>query len=649
MSIALESIFSPHGSLAARPGYEYRRQQREMALVLGHALESKEHIIIEAPTGVGKSLAYLIPAILHAKQERRKAVISTNTKNLQDQLLSNDLPIARSLVAQTFEAVQLKGRSNYVCTTRLANALRQRGFFDPDEQAELKQIKEWTRGSHGGDMDLLPFKPSPRVRVQIQSEKGACSSTICGSECFFQAARVRARQADLVIVNHALFFSLFGMRESNECFLFPDDFIILDEAHMIEQVAGAAVGKSISLQQTLFAIRRLFHPKTGKGLLARIRKKGVRELCESAETAVHDFFDEIEVAARVLGNETGAVRVRRPFLVKDSVTEVLGALHKSVKDLRESIATKDNDELAAAERLVWEARTLIREFLEMGDASLTYWVEVPGGRSANIRLCAAPTSVAEAVGERLFGVESSVVMVGATLGIGASLRYLQDRIGAQDVRTLVLDSPFDHWRQMRLVLVRDIPSPEEDGYAEGLGEMVYRSVLRSQGRALVLFTSERTMLHVAELVRERLESEGILVLVQDGGTGRNSLLKKFREDIHSTLFGLDSFWMGVDVPGEALEHVIITRLPFAVPTHPLTEARMELINRRGGNTFLEYTLPEAILKFRQGVGRLIRTSTDKGLVTILDSRILRKSYGKEFLRALPRCPVEILKMDGSVL
>lgn len=650
MNIAerIDSIFSEDGTLSTLPQFEFRPQQRAMALAIATALEKKGHLIIEAPTGVGKSLAYLIPAILHAVQKKRKAIVSTHTKNLQEQLFKKDLEIVKSMIGREFDAVVFKGRRNYLCTTRLRNALQQqRQLFDTAESEELLRIQDWAETTRDGDVESLPFTPSPTVWQQVCSEKGACSTGLCGAHCYFQKAKIRAREASLVIINHALFFTLFAMQDSEEFFLYKDDFVIFDEAHTLEAVAGLGIGKSISRAQVMFAIHRLYNPKTKKGLVSKIRVKHYRQLCEEAEEAATAFFEEVQMAANALGPRSNTLRIRTPRFVADTVSGPLHNLQKGIKELEEEEKTKiSKEELAAAKRLVWEAEVLIQEFLAQPDAGMTYWVEISTGRYSNVQLHAAPTSIAESIAPKLFKEGTSVIMTSATLSVEGSLEYYQRRLGASSAGTLILDTPFNFWKQMRVALAKPMPPPDDPSFEEALPGWIHRSVARSQGKALVLFTSSVLLRKIAHQLQDRLESDGLTLLVQDGKRSRHALLEEFKSDIHSVLFGLDSFWMGVDVPGEALEHVIITRLPFSVPDHPLVESRIELITKRNGNAFFEFTLPEAVLKFRQGVGRLIRSKTDIGMITILDSRVLSKQYGRVFLQSIPRCPVEILTSQG---
>ena len=646
----IKEIFSESGTLCSIPDFEFRPQQMEMALAIASAVESRSHLIVEAPTGVGKSLAYLVPAILHAVMNDRKAIVSSHTKNLQEQLLRKDVELARTLLPIEFNAALLKGRKNYLCTTRLQNAhSHQRQLFGKDETDELEMLREWAETTREGDLEALPFALSPGIRQQVWSEQGACSQKICGTGCFFQAAKARARDADLIVMNHALFFTLLASQPQREGFLYENDFVIFDEAHTLESIAGLGIGKDLSRSQVLYAVHRLYNPRTKKGLLSRMRKKQVRELCTEADEAVNEFFDAVVAAARRSGAAKPTVRVRGPHLVANLVDPHLQQLQDVVKELAKDTDSKlSKEELAIAHRLLWEAQILIREFLDQPDPALTYWVELPDKGSKNTTLCAAPTDISTSVGPLLFRENTSVILTSATLAVAGSLDYIQSRLGARPAETLILDTPFDFRRQMRLIISGDIPTPDAADYERELPGWILSSIVRSRGKALVLFTSAALMKRMAQALRAPLHEEGLQLLVQGTGSSRHDLLQEFKRDIDSVLFGLDSFWMGVDVPGEALEHVIITRLPFAVPDHPLIESRSEFITQHGGNAFMDFTLPEAVIKLRQGVGRLIRSTSDRGIVTVLDSRIVVKRYGQLFLRSLPPCPVEIVSSSGDV-
>jgi ATP-dependent DNA helicase DinG len=646
----IETIFSENGTLASIPNYEHRPQQLEMARAVQSALQSNSHLIVEAPTGVGKSLAYLVPAIVHAVVNGRKAIVSTHTKNLQEQLLNKDTELARTLLPLKFTAALLKGRKNYLCTTRLANAMsHHKQLFESDESKELDLLNEWAKTTKDGDLETLPFPLSAAVRQQICSEQGACSQQICGSECFFQRAKARARNADLIVMNHALFFTLLATQPQRDGFFFDNDFVIFDEAHTLEAVAGTGIGKSLSRFQVLYAIHRLFNPRTKKGLLAKVRKKSVRQPCVDAEESVNEFFDMVMEASRRMHATSPTIRIRGPHLVANLAETPLESLLDLIKDLTNDTDSKVNkEELLIAQRLIWESQFLIKEFLQQADPSLTYWVELPERGTNNVVLCSAPTDVSTSVGPLLFRENTSVILTSATLAVGGTLDYIQRRLGATPADTLILDTPFNFRRQMRVTIGADMPPPDAPDYERELPHWILSSIGRSGGKALVLFTSAALMKRMANALRQPLRDEGLQLLVQGIGPSRYELLQEFKRDIHSVLFGLDSFWMGVDVPGEALEHVIITRLPFAVPDHPLIEAKTEFITQQGGNAFFDFTLPEAVIKLRQGVGRLIRSTTDRGIITILDSRIITKRYGQLFLRSLPSCPVEVVSSTGEV-
>jgi ATP-dependent DNA helicase DinG len=640
-------IFSPEGQLARKAGFVHRPQQSAMAIAVADALAAREHLIVEAPTGVGKTLAYLIPALLDSMAEGRKAIISTHTKNLQEQLLQKDIAIARAVLGTQFQVATLKGRRNYLCATRLHTAMEARAtLIDPEGQAELERIAAWASHSSDGDLEGLGFTPRADVWEMVCSETGVCGSSTCPTSCFFQRAKVRAREANVLIVNHALFFSLWAMNDAVEYFLFPNDFVIFDEAHTLEGVAAAGTGLHLSRRKALQAVQKLYSARTKKGLLAGKRKHVA--LCEAAISGIDDIFDAIEASARALAPDRKSVdiRIRTRGMVANQLPAALGPLIKHVESREDDIDDLfKRQELTAARGTLLEVLTGVEMFLEQTESSWTYWVGL--GPQRQVTLCASPSDVGDFLRERLFREGTSVIMTSATLSVDGSLDYFRSRVGAVGARETILDSPFDHRRQMTLSLARDIPEPDKDGYAEALPEWIMSSVERSHGRALVLFTNAALMRRTAEALASSFHDAGIRLYVQGVDGQRHTLLKSFQEDIDSVLFGLDSFWTGVDVPGEALEHVIITRLPFAMPSHPLTEARLESIAARGGNAFMEHTLPEAILRFKQGAGRLIRSHSDKGIITVLDSRLLHKSYGRRFISSLPRCPVEFSMRDGS--
>ncbi|MFN0158285.1 MAG: ATP-dependent DNA helicase [Bacteroidota bacterium] len=652
----VHSIFSPTGRLSHLPHFEFRPQQQQMALAIADSLDAQSHLIVEAPTGVGKTIAYLLPSLLFALGEERKAIISTHTKNLQDQIILKDIPLIREMIDEPFRAVAMKGRRNYLCTSRLVHALASSGsLFGDDATDQLKRIHEWSLDSENGDVESLGFSPDPLVWDMVCSEKGLCSSALCSGLCFFQRSKERARSADVIIMNHALFFSLMALHGTEERFVFDNDFVVFDEAHTLEGVAGSGIGKRLTRYQVIGALHKLYNRKTRKGLLARDARQ-FKGAIERVEKSCMEFFDLVRQAALSMSPQTTqsgqygrSLRIRTPHVVVNSLSESFRELMLRLQEAERSRSSEpEKKELEGIRRSLWEADILIDEFLEQPEPSFTYWIEFGGARSEHVTLCASPTHVADTVGPMLFAHDSPAIMTSATLSVGGSLDYFQRRIGAQAVRGVILDSPFDFPRQMKICLARGMPEPDNPEYVRLLPQFIRNSIARSNGKALVLFTNATLMERIAKELADTCDENGWRLLVQGSEHQRHELLEIFKQDVHSVLFGLDSFWGGVDVPGEALEHVIITRLPFAMPGHPLIESRLEAITRSGGNAFMEYSLPEAVLKLRQGVGRLIRSGTDRGIVTILDARVLTRRYGEIFLRSLPRCQIEILTPDGEL-
>jgi len=647
----MEALFGPEGPLASVRGFEWRPQQQTMAAAVAAALEGRSHLVVEAGTGVGKSLAYLIPAVLHARRTGRKALVSTHTINLQEQLLYKDIPLVRELLGEDFEAVLLKGRQNYLCPTRLARALRHGGdLFTAEERPDLERIREWSLGTSDGSLSDLGFEPPQQIWMQVCSEQHLCTPKTCGrdSGCFYQASRRRAQGAQVLVLNHPLFFTLLGDPDGEgPGYLFPDDFVVFDEAHTVEQVASRHLGFTLSQYGLRQSLQRLYNPRTRKGLLQQARQTGPIGAVSSLLPEVDRFFDALAAACAFRQGRECRVRGDRCAELAGAVAE--SPLGEGLARLSDSAASAAADaeeglqgELQDVAARLRAARTGISDFLSQSEPNHVYWVERSGKASAWTSLHAAPVAVAPLLGRLLFREGGTAVMTSATLSVGSSeLDYFRGRVGAEDVRALQLGSPFDYARQMTVHLVRKMPEPKDAAYEEALVKWIAHFSAESHARAFVLFTSHRTMQSVAARMEDHFSAKGWRLIVQGAGLSRSRMLEAFREGGESVLFGTDSFWTGVDLPGEALSSVIITRLPFVTPDHPLTEAKLEEIESSGGDPFQSYSLPEAVLKLRQGVGRLIRRSSDRGSVVILDSRILSRPYGKAFLKALPECPVEI--------
>ena len=730
----VEHFFSDQGPLAAAKNFEYRPQQQEMAVAVSQALENSEHLIVEAGTGVGKSLAYLVPSILFALLREKKAVISTQTINLQQQLTQKDLPDLQRLLQKEilqkilkepfqnwlevlkepkpFQFAMLTGRAKYLCTRRLERAVRRsEGLFTNSERQKLQRIYEWSQITQNGSLDDLkdylgrepnPRKPDEKVWAQVCSELGSCSPKQCGKDsdfmkggnpmCFFQKARNKYHFADLVVLNHSLFFSLLKVRDdekdNSKGLIFPNDFVVFDEAHSLEKIASQHVGIDLRKLQVRYALNRLWNQKTEKrrkiekGQMVDLKSiQGAKEIIEMVKQLhkeTENFFDDLEKAGNKLDSprKPNAQRKdfgRRPWKtirVKkenqdladdlDFLSDPLNDLSERLRDFTQQIIEQTGEketaleiasELRASNGRLAEIRQSISRWLWQKEEDYVYWLERVGKSQKNISLCASPIRIADWFRKELFKRDTSLILTSATLAVAEpsdstnrGFDHFASQIGGEGVSTKQVGSPFDYPNQMRVYIAGKMPDPKEKDFEDALAPCILGAIKKSHGKALVLFTSYHLMNSVYNAVRQSLEKEenNRRILIQGDGVSNPKLLEQFKQDTDSVLFGTDSFWQGVDVPGEALSNVIITKLPFPVPSHPLEEARIESIETQGGNSFFEHSLPEAILRFRQGVGRLIRTKSDQGIIVVLDSRIVQKFYGQDFLAAIPQCPVDIV-------
>lgn len=628
--------------------FEVRPQQLKMAQAVQDAFEGRYHLAVEAGTGVGKSYAYLVSAIDQVRQKKGKVLISTYTITLQEQLINKDIPFLAEIMPGQFSACLAKGRGNYLCRRRLAYAMRkQKGLFD-DSGDELSQINSWVRNTEDGSLSDLPFVPSAQVWDAVKSEHGNCPARKCQHfrECFYRRARRELETADIIVANHALLFSDLILKEDAVGILPQYHFVVIDEAHNIEHVAQEHFGINITNFTISYLLRRLYNSRTGKGLLTLANADDAISLVARCGQATKTFFAKVRSWYEQTKDET-AGRCYENF-VGDNITRPIRQLRLAISRLVKK--TDDADERRELTRYMDRCRSLetdLQNFLTQPEQTNVYWVEAGKARPGRTSLRSAPVNVGPDVKRCLFDEFDSVIMTSATLSCDGKdekegFAFFAGRIGLEEFKAVRLGSPFNYQRQVTMYIEADLPEPNLQDFTASAAEAIKKYLLMTDGKAFVLFTSYSMLKDMAGQLAEWLAQNKMELLRQDADVDRSKLLQRFKSDERSVLFGTDSFWQGVDVPGEALSNVIIARLPFAVPNHPLIQGRIEQIRAKGENPFYKYQLPSAILKFKQGFGRLIRNKTDSGIIVVLDSRIVRKSYGRQFLAAIPNCKVEVV-------
>ena len=696
-------LMAPRGAVSQKlTGYESRPEQRHMTEAVGTAFNQSKLALIEAGTGTGKSLAYLVPAIFWSVQNKQRVVVSTNTINLQEQLINKDLPFLKSALPTTFKAVLIKGRNNYVCLSKI-DSLEKEGshLMESEEQSELQALIQWAHNTSDGSRSDLSVLPSPPVWEKVACESDNCGRIKCSfyAQCFFYKARREASSADILVVNHHLLFSDLAVRSdtgrySDVAILPGYSRIILDEAHNVEDVATDYFGAQISKFGLLRLLGRLYNLREKE----RVREKGLipfllaklRSLDKQIDLKVYtrifefvqstlipqrenlafvisDVFDDLATFFESSADDALATEVKVRFtsqirqqpewqgvilpLVQQLLREMrdyhqqLLRLEKLLEGLTEEVAdmlVAQTVELTALADRIELAATTLGEIFDCADGHKVSWIEIRASKTGRrITLKQAPLNISDLLRERLFQKFPTVVMTSATLTTEGQFNYVKGRLGLDQMPVsrlleLVLPPPFNYQQQVVLGVPKDIPLPDHPSFRVELSKLILKSVSISEGRALVFFTSYSLLRHIHQALAEPLQALGIRSLKQ-GDAPRHRLTEIFKNDKTSVLFATDSFWEGVDVAGEALENVILTKLPFSVPKEPVIEARVEAIAQKGGNPFLEYTVPQAVIRFKQGFGRLIRSKTDRGSIMIFDRRILEKHYGKMFLRSLPEC------------
>ncbi len=622
-SPSMREVFGPGGLLerCMIGGYEHRPGQLEMAEVVHDAFEKHHHAVVEAGTGTGKTLAYLIPAICSG----RRVVISTATKSLQEQLYQKDVPFLQKHFAPDLKVAVMKGRSNFLCHARVHQMADQPMLKGLEEIDAFQQIREWSKLTETGDRSELTFlSDDSDLWTRLDARRDTCTGQKCAhfNECFVTAMHQRAKEADLIIVNHHLFFADLSLKQDDFGSILPEySAVIFDEAHEIEDVASDYFGRQISnyrfeeLARDADLTLRLLN--MGSPAILR-RTQRIRERTRA-------FFDAFPPRD---GRFPFTRSERDAFL--DQHRETYDSMLTALKGLETEIAAmvQKPEELLRISRRSFELRQELAFLFESNEKNFVYWYE---RRNKGIFLTATPIDVSQILRQRLFEQFDTVVLTSATLTVGGRFEFIRQRLGLDHVKERTLPPEFDYQQQALLYLPSKIPDVRDSGFAAKAADEIVQLLEHSQGRAFCLFTSYSQMNDLFERVRTRVS----FPLMLQGTAPRSVLLERFKNTPAAVLFATSSFWQGVDVPGEQLSCVIVDRLPFAVPSDPIVAARVRALQDEGRNPFSEFQVPQAVLALKQGFGRLIRTKTDRGVLALLDTRIQRMPYGKIFLESLP--------------
>lgn len=645
----IKDVFKRGGLLSKGfSSYEYRQEQLEMALVVARAIKEGSHLLVEAGTGVGKSLAYLVPFVFWSLKEKKRVLISTYTKALQAQLIEKDIPFLKEVLGVEFKSALCLGSENFLCLRRFFEVSQVGLFENGGERKVLAKISKWVGRAKDGLKQELDFDLPVPLWKKMNRQSDLCLANKCShrKDCYYDRARVKQRQANLLICNHHLFFANLAQGQR----VLPGfKAAVFDEAHTLEEVATNYLGLEVSNFRVKFFLNGLYNPKADKGFLKRISGSKAEKIKEEIAVAGREselfFLNLIEKT----GIRAVTVRIKERNFLPNILEEPFKRLLDSLRELLKEV----EDEEMKIELLanVGRATAILSDLdfiLKAEDEGFVYWVEVGGERLRRQSLKATPISIAGILKERVFDKISPVILTSATLSTAGNFGHIKSSLGLENPLELRLDSPFNFKEQVALYLPENIPDPTVDlkAFKDGITSEIIRVLAQNGGRTFVLFTSFKMM---EEAYQKAAAELPLLRFLKQGDLPTNRLIEVFKRE-KAVLFGVNTFWQGVDIPGEALSCIIITKLPFAVPDDPVVEARMEQITRDGENPFWQYQVPKAILLLRQGFGRLIRTRKDKGLVAILDPRIRTKGYGRLFLSSLPRCrEIKDLKEAEAVL